>query len=65
MTEVQRRVLVMCEIHFYEVSMPPESFQSALQRYGWKVAPDFSKASIAQLQRLALRFRSDLRTNRS
>lgn len=61
MTEVQRRVLIMCQLNFYEVSVEPTSFQRALRSLGWKAQPDFSKASTDALERLALGLRSKLR----
>lgn len=62
MTEVQKRVLVMCEINFYEASVSPSAFRSSLKSLGWKEDPDFSKADLAMLTRLAKALRSKLRT---
>lgn len=62
MNEVQKRVLVMCEIHFYEATVGSSQFQVLLQSLGWKTQPDYSKAGLASLTRLAGGLRTRLRS---
>lgn len=61
MTDAQIRVLALCEIEFYRVSMSQFSFEDALASFGWKRTPDFEKASTLQLQKLGRALRSMLR----
>lgn len=63
MNEAQKRVLVMCEIRFYEASVSSTTFSAVLKQAGWKSNPDFSRASLASLTRLATKLRSLLRSN--
>lgn len=63
MTELQARVLAMCEIHFYEASVSPLVFRKTLKSLGWKEEPDFSKADFNMLVRLGQSLRKKLRSN--
>lgn len=61
MTELQVRVLLQCEINFYEATYGPSEFQRALRALGWKANPDWSLVGNDTLRRLVQALRKQLR----